>query len=110
MNEFKGTPGPWTVRHEKHTGGDCYRIGGSRGESLGGMYGAHREGEEQQYHANTTLVGAAPELLCALAAALQELDTYAWVAHPKGAEGAAYFNVTRAHARATIAKALGEQK
>lgn len=95
MNEFKGTPGPWEAL------GDLVYFGREGGISLR---------DAPMPEENARLIAAAPDLLYALTAALEELDTYAWVAHPKGADGAAYFNVARSHARAAIAKALGEQK
>lgn len=98
MNEFKGTTGPWEV-----DGVEIYPAAGHRAtDAICAMQPGFKD-------ADAALIAAAPDLLYALTAALQELDMYAWVAHPKGADGAAYFNVTRSHARSAIAKALGEK-
>ncbi len=95
-NEFKGTPGPWSV-----TDPCCLGVGGDfdkgwyksvciRPERTGGKL-------TDEYNANMRLIAAAPELLEALQFIIDDCSRMI----PKCAED---------KARTAIAKALGETK
>lgn len=103
MNQH--TPGPWYAWEFEGKRGVGKQYG-NEADILSVTQETHRSDAEDA--SNMLLVAAAPDLLDALEAALAELDTYAWVHHPKGADGAREFNVVRSHAISAVAKARGE--
>lgn len=56
------------------------------------------------------LVDTAPDLLAALEGALLALNSYEWIPHPGGADGAQSFNLARTNVRAAIARAKGKSQ
>lgn len=99
MNEFKGTPGPWTGLpfHE------CIAICRQEDADLRlGFISSPNPERMAEGRANAFLIAAAPDLLEALIAMVKEYGQL-------GAEDLDYSDEVLA-ARAAIAKALGEAK
>ena len=106
MNEFKGTPGPWTGMKltECLPLAHCDQVGLSIG-----FVNSSCEKRMQEGKANARLIAAAPDLLAACQQALEELKKYVLTRHPEGSDGARGFCVKVMHIEAAIAKALGEK-
>lgn len=100
MNEFKGTPGPWSVKTRRSAfdltvtieDGVC----GPDGEQIR-VYGLTLSASKEA-KANSHLVAASPELLAALRSALKTAE---FERHP--------FRAWHQEARAAIAKATGSE-
>lgn len=96
MNEFKGTPGPWSLnRHGAVVGGKFHEYANGSAQSQVAMVVGSREVVEQEMKANAALIAAAPELLEALKDCVRGLEHIASQLFPDTLE--------RAHA--AIAKA-----
>lgn len=98
MNEFKGTPGPWTGMKlsECLPLAHCDQVGLSIG-----FVNSSSEARMQEGKANARLIAAAPELLKALQDMNAQLEA-------EGYMGTTY-GPLRYAAEAAIAKALGEK-
>ena len=76
MNEFKGTPGPWSLnRHGAIVGGKFHEYSNGSAQSQVAMVVGSREVNEQEMKANAALIAAAPDLLEALQSASLTLHT-----------------------------------
>ena len=104
MSAAKHTPGPWFIRTNRHTSTDGRPWGwldaappGGPQRNIPGVQVTWTRGEASE--ANARLIAAAPELLAALNAALDDVDA----ARADGYEPPAWAEA----ARAAIAKATG---
>ncbi|MFY3127598.1 hypothetical protein ACOTGA_23390 [Achromobacter xylosoxidans] len=104
------TPGPWTLETVRTVSGFCHKVGPFPARREGGDprhaclysdYPSESNPADQELLANARLIAAAPELLEALEWALRAMEAR----NPLWAEGERFVA-----ARATIAKAKGEQQ
>lgn len=63
MNEFKGTPGPWSLnRHGAIVGGKFHEYANGSAQSQVAMAVGTREVNAEELSANSRLISASPEL------------------------------------------------
>ena len=106
MNEFKGTPGPWTGLqfHE------CIAICQQDDADLRlGFVSSPNPERMAEGRANAFLIAAAPELLGSVQSLVEELEKYQHTPHPEGSDGARDYLVKLMIAKAALRKALGEK-